>query len=171
MWNIESNLVSYNLVDLNPNDSNDIQEVITHVEFHPRRQDTFIFSSSKGYMSLCDMRQSSDFTTASIKFKQKSDPNQRHFFTDIINSMTRAKFSPTSDNYLFSRDYLTLQIWDVRNNKQSVQSFNATDYLDSSLCDLYENQRIFDRFDLQISPDSTMALTGAYFSHAHVIDM
>ena len=40
-----------------------------------------------------------------------------------------------------------------------------------NLCDLYENERIFDEFDLQISPCSTMALTGSYNSNAHVIDL
>jgi len=45
---------------------------------------------------------------------------KRHFFTDIISSFTRAKFAPSSDNYIFSRDYLTVQIWDVRNTKGPV---------------------------------------------------
>lgn len=85
--------------------------------------------------------------------------------------MTRARFAPTSDIYLFSRDYLSVQIWDVRNNKSAVQTFNVTDYLDQNLCEVYESERIFDRFDLQVSPCSTMVLTGAYNSHAHVIDM
>lgn len=85
--------------------------------------------------------------------------------------MTRAKFAPTSDSYLFSRDYLAVKIWDVRKNNQPVQTFNTTDYLDVNLCDLYENERIYDKFDLQISPCSTMALTGSYNSNAHVIDL
>jgi hypothetical protein len=36
---------------------------------------------------------------------------------------------------------------------------------------LYENESIYDTFDLQISPCSTMALSGAYNHQAHVIDM
>ena len=46
-----------------------------------------------------------------------------------------------------------------------------TDYLDLKLCELYESERIFDKFDLKVSPCSTMVLTGSYHSHAHVIDM
>jgi hypothetical protein len=59
----------------------------------------------------------------------------------------------------------------VRNNKGAVQTFNVTDYLDQNLCEVYESERIFDKFDLQVSPCSTMVLTGSYNSHAHVIDM
>lgn len=46
-----------------------------------------------------------------------------------------------------------------------------TDYLDKKFCEVYESERIFDKFDLQVSPCSTMVLTGSYHSHAHVIDM
>ena len=59
-----------------------------------------------------------------------------------------AKFAPTSDNYLFSRDYLSVHIWDVRNNQQPVQTLNVTEYLDKKLCEVYGNERIFDKFDL-----------------------
>ena len=46
-----------------------------------------------------------------------------------------------------------------------------TEYLNNKLCEVYESERIFDKFDLQISPDSKMVLTGSYHSHAHVIDL
>lgn len=85
--------------------------------------------------------------------------------------MSKAKFAPTSDNYIFSRNYLSVQIWDIRNNKQPVQTLNVTEYLDNKLCEVYESERIFDKFDLQVSPDSRQVLTGSYHSHAHVIDL
>ena len=48
---------------------------------------------------------------------------------------------------------------------------NVTEYLDKKLCEVYETERIFDKFDLQVSPDSRLVLTGSYHSHAHVIDL
>lgn len=101
----------------------------------------------------------------------EEDPSKKHFFTDIINSISRAKYSPVSDNYIFSRDYLGIQIWDVRNTKTPCKILNVTDYLEKKLCEAYENETIFDKFDLQISPDSKFLLTGAYNSNAHVIDL
>ena len=64
-WNIENNLMAYNLVDLKPNNIEDLSEVITHLEFHPKRSDMFIFSSSKGYISRCDLRMSSQYNSFS----------------------------------------------------------------------------------------------------------
>lgn len=48
---------------------------------------------------------------------------------------------------------------------------NVTDYLEKKLCEVYESENIFDKFDMQISPDSSMVLTGGYNGNAHVIDM
>jgi serine/threonine-protein phosphatase 2A regulatory subunit B len=108
LWHAENNIEAYNLVDLKPNNIEDLSEVITHLEYHPKRSDTFIFSSSKGYFSRCDLRVSSQYNTFSQKFQIEEDPSKKHFFTDIINSISRAKFSPTDDNYIFSRNYLSV---------------------------------------------------------------
>ena len=35
----------------------------------------------------------------------EEDPSRKHFFTDIINSISRAKFSPVDDNYIYSKAY------------------------------------------------------------------
>ncbi len=159
------------MVNLKPPNIEELAEVITHMEYHPKRSDVFLFSSSNGYINLCDLRMSSQFNNFATKIKFKEDPSRQHFFTDIINSIGMARFAPTSDNYLFSRDYLSVHIWDVRNNSQPVQTLNVTEYLDTKLCEVYESERIFDKFDLQVSPDSRMVLTGGYHSQAHVIDL
>lgn len=83
-----------------------------------------------------------------MKLEHKEDASKRHFFTDIINSIGMARFAPTSENYLYSRDYLSVHIWDVRNNSTPFQTLNVTEYLDKSLGEAYEDMRIFDRFDL-----------------------
>jgi serine/threonine-protein phosphatase 2A regulatory subunit B len=72
---------------------------------------------------------------------------------------------------MFSRDYISVHLWDIRNTKLPFRTFNVTDYLEKKLCEVYESETIFDKFDLQVSPDSTQILTGAYNSNAHVIDV
>ena len=52
-----------------------------------------------------------------------------------------------------------------------MKTFNVTDYLEKKLCEVYESETIFDKFDLQISPDSKHVLTGSYNSNFHVIDI
>lgn len=68
LWNIENNVVAFNLVDLKPPNIEELQEVITHVEYHPKRSDIFMFSSSKGYISRCDLRVSSRYQSFATKF-------------------------------------------------------------------------------------------------------
>jgi serine/threonine-protein phosphatase 2A regulatory subunit B len=148
LWNIENNVVAYNIVDLKPQNIEELAEVITHVEYHPVRSDVFLFSSSKGYICMCDLRVNSQFDNCSTFFSIQEDPSRKHFFTDIINSVSRAKFSPINDQYILSRDYLSVQLWDVRNNKQPFKTFHVTDYLDKKLCEVYESETIFDKFDL-----------------------
>lgn len=56
MWSLENNILAYNIVDLKPSNIQDLSEVITNVEYHPSRSDVFLYSSSKGYICLCDTR-------------------------------------------------------------------------------------------------------------------
>lgn len=72
---------------------------------------------------------------------------------------------------MISRDYLRVCVWDVRNNKMPVKALFVNDYLDRKLCDVYENETIFDKFDLQVSPCGNYALTGSYNSNVHIIDL
>ena len=101
----------------------------------------------------------------------EEDPSRKHFFTDIINSVSRAKYSTASDNIIFARNYLGVDLWDVRNPKLPVKQYNVTDYLEKKLCEVYESETIFDKFDMNMSPDSNLIVTGAYNSNLHVIDL
>lgn len=68
LWNVENNIVAFNLVDLKPPKMEELSEVITFVEYHPKRSDIFLFSSSKGYICYCDLRVSSKFAQHATKF-------------------------------------------------------------------------------------------------------
>jgi len=75
LWSLENNILAFNLVDLKPPNIEELAEVITYVEYHPRRSDVFLFSSSKGYISLCDLRVSSQFDRCSQKYMIEEDPS------------------------------------------------------------------------------------------------
>jgi serine/threonine-protein phosphatase 2A regulatory subunit B len=62
-------------------------------------------------------------------------------------------------------------LWDVRNTKSPVKTYNVTDYLEKKLCEVYESETIFDKFDMNLSPDSNLIVTGAYNSNLHVLDL
>lgn len=45
------------IVDIKPVNMEELSEVITAAEFHPNSCSLFMYSSSKGILRLCDMRQ------------------------------------------------------------------------------------------------------------------
>ncbi len=148
LWNLENDFVAFNIVDLKPPKIEELAEVITHVEYHPTDANRFLFSSSKGYICCCDLRVNSSFEKCSTHFMVEEDPSKKHFFSEIINSISRAKFDTVNGYNIFSRDYLSVQIWDVRNTKTPAKTLFVTEYLDKKLCEVYEAETIFDKFDL-----------------------
>jgi serine/threonine-protein phosphatase 2A regulatory subunit B len=56
LWNLEVTDQSFNIVDIKPQNMEDLTEVITSAEFHPQQCNVFAYSSSKGCIRLADMR-------------------------------------------------------------------------------------------------------------------
>ena len=56
LWNLENNRESFNIVDIKPDDMENLSEVITCTEFHPSMCSQFIYSTSKGIIKLADLR-------------------------------------------------------------------------------------------------------------------
>ncbi|CAI5154554.1 BEM_HP_G0080670.mRNA.1.CDS.1 [Saccharomyces cerevisiae] len=83
-------------------------EVITSAEFHPQECNLFMYSSSKGTIKLCDMRQNSLCDNKTKTFEEYLDPINHNFFTEITSSISDIKFSPNG-RYIASRDYLTVK--------------------------------------------------------------
>ena len=57
LWHMEITDQSFNIVDIKPANMEELTEVITAAEFHPKECNLFVYSSSKGTIRLCDMRQ------------------------------------------------------------------------------------------------------------------
>jgi len=61
-----------------------------------------------------------------------------------------------------ARDYMTVKIWDVKMESQPVLTVPVHDYLNMYHTDLYENDCIFDKFELAASQDGQAFVTGSY---------
>lgn len=61
-----------------------------------------------------------------------------------------------------SRDYLTVKIWDINMERQPVKTIPIHEHLRPRLCDTYENDSIFDKFEVVFSGDSKNVMTGSY---------
>lgn len=80
LWNFEITNQSFNIVDIKPANMEELTEVITAAEFHPHHCNTFVYSSSKGTIRLCDMRTAALCDRHAKFFEEPEDPSNRSFF-------------------------------------------------------------------------------------------
>ncbi|KAL2937665.1 Serine/threonine protein phosphatase 2A 55 kDa regulatory subunit B beta isoform [Bienertia sinuspersici] len=161
LWNLEISNQSFNIVDVKPQNMEDLTEVITSAEFHPSHCNTLAYSSSKGSIRLIDLRQSALCDSHAKLFEEQEAPGSRSFFTEIIASISDIKFAKDG-RYILSRDYMTLKLWDINMDSGPVATFQVHEYLRPKLCDLYENDSIFDKFECCLSGDGQRVATGSY---------
>ncbi|XP_058228097.1 serine/threonine protein phosphatase 2A 55 kDa regulatory subunit B beta isoform isoform X2 [Rhododendron vialii] len=161
LWNLEISNQSFNIVDVKPTNMEDLTEVITSAEFHPTHCNTLAYSSSKGSIRLIDLRQSALCDTHAKLFEEQEAPGSRSFFTEIIASISDIKFAKDG-RFILSRDYMTLKLWDINMDSGPVSTFQVHEYLRPKLCDLYENDSIFDKFECCLSGDGQRVSTGSY---------
>ncbi|BGP55204.1 protein phosphatase 2A regulatory subunit cdc55 [Rhodotorula sphaerocarpa] len=169
LWNLNISDQSFNILDIKPANMEELTEVITAAEFHPVSCNLFCYSSSKGTVKLADMREQALCDKHAKLYEEEEDPSNKSFFSEIISSVSDVKFSKDG-RYLLSRDYLTLRIWDVNMDNKPVQTINVHDHLRGKLCDLYENDCIFDKFECTFSGDGKNVLSGSYNNYFHIYD-
>ncbi|KAI1744326.1 UAA-domain-containing protein [Xylaria scruposa] len=161
LWNLNIQDQSFNIVDIKPANMEELTEVITAAEFHPVSCNWFMYASSKGTIKLADMRESALCDQHAKLFEQEEDPSSRSFFSEIISSISDVRFSHDG-RYILSRDYLTVKIWDVNMERQPVKTIPIHEHLRPRLCDTYENDSIFDKFEVVFSGDAKNVMTGSY---------
>mmetsp|Transcript_19822 Transcript_19822/g.23779 ORF Transcript_19822/g.23779 Transcript_19822/m.23779 type:complete len:508 (-) Transcript_19822:971-2494(-) len=161
LWNLEISNQSFNIVDIKPSSMEDLTEVITSAEFHPIHCHILAYSSSKGNIRLADMRERALCDQHSKLFEEQEPAGTRNFFSEIIASISDIKFSACG-RYFLSRDYLNLKLWDINMDSAPVKTFPVHEHLRPKLCDLYENDSIFDKFECNLSGDGQHVSTGSY---------
>lgn len=161
LWNLNIADQSFNIVDIKPVNMEELTEVITSAEFHPTHCNLFMYSSSKGTVKLSDMRSNSLCDSHSKIFEEYSDPAANNFFTEITSSISDVKFS-NDGRYIVLRDYMTVKIWDINMDSKPIKTIGVHEELRDRLCDTYENDAIFDKFEVQFSGDNKSIMTGSY---------
>ncbi|KAG7813300.1 hypothetical protein KL921_000846 [Ogataea angusta] len=161
LWNLGIADQSFNIVDIKPVNMEELTEVITSAEFHPTDCNLFMYSSSKGTIKLNDMRVNSLCDNHARVFEEYMDPSNHNFFTEITSSISDVKFS-SNGRYIVSRDYMTVKIWDIAMESEPIKTISIHEQLRDRLCDTYENDAIFDKFEVQFSGDNKSIMTGSY---------
>lgn len=170
LWNLENKVQAFTIIDLKPENFEELSEVITASQFHPFVDNQFIFSTSKGVIKLGDLRKSSVCDHTAISFEDKDANVNKNFFTEIISSISDVTFSKDG-RYIFSRDFLSVKVWDINMSNKPVDVINIFEPLKSKLCELYENEAIFDKFSISSSPCSKYFLTGLFNNNFHISDV
>ncbi|KAF7370068.1 Protein phosphatase PP2A regulatory subunit B [Mycena sanguinolenta] len=173
LWNLNVHDQSFNIVDIKPANMEELTEVITCASFHPLQCNLFMYASSKAVIRMGDLREAAVCDVgqgggAIRRFEDPPDPSTTSFFSEIISSISDAQFSPDGMHIPCSRcvsphshfpallsileltnksDYLTLKLWDIRNEARPLRTISVHDHLKSKLCDLYENDCIFDKWE------------------------
>lgn len=102
-------------------------------------------------------------------FEEEEDPANRSFFSEIISSISDVKFS-RDGRYILSRDYLNLKIWDINMESRPVKTIPIHDHLRGKLCDLYENDCIFDKFECTWSGDDRCVILPVFSSLFYLLN-
>ncbi|EGR33792.1 protein phosphatase 2a regulatory b subunit, putative [Ichthyophthirius multifiliis] len=169
LWSVDNTNKTFVAVDLKPDNLEELSEVITSSQFHPIHDNMFLYTTSKGITKVGDMRKSGVCDNTAQTYYEKEDPSKKNFFTEIVASISDATFSKNG-RYIYVRDFLNVRIWDVNMTNKPVATVPIFEPLKSKLCELYENECIFDKFSISSSPDSNYFVTGNFNSTFHVID-
>jgi len=164
-WNLEVHDHCFNMIDLKPINMEELKEVITSATFHPTHCSQLVYSTSLGVLRLVDTRDSALVDKAGLSFEMPESTNS--FFSEVTSSISDVTFSRCG-KFLAARDYMTVKVWDVRTNREPVQTIEVQDNLKSCLSELYESDCIFDRFNVNFSADGKKVLTGSYDNKANV---
>lgn len=161
LWSLDVTDQSFNIVDIKPANMEDLTEVITSAEFHPAHCNIFAYSSSKGCIRLADMRNAALCDRHVKAFEEVDNSGSKSFFSEIIASISDIRFS-RDGRYILSRDYMNLKLWDLAMEARPIVTLPVHEELRPRLCDLYENDCIFDKFDACMNGNAKYVASGSY---------
>ncbi len=90
------------LVDIKPDNMEELTEVITAVQCHPQHCNILIYSSSRGVIKVCDTRVSAVCSNHSKMYVEPPPAQPTHtksFITDILNSISDIRYARSSVHY------------------------------------------------------------------------
>lgn len=152
----------YKVVDISPENMNELTEVITTTQYHPRHTHMFAYATSKGSVKLCDLRTSALCSSHAKTYEDKTNQNgRRTFISELIGSISSLKFSPDG-RYILSRDFMNLCLWDVNMQNAPVFVIPVQEQIRSRLVELYDTDHFYDKFECAFSSDGRSLLTGSY---------
>ena len=112
----------YSLIDYERKSTTFDDERITSMINNLYSGNMFMYATSTGKINICDLRERSDFhNKASITLDNtaRSSKHSSSVFSKWVSSVSDAKFVQ-NPYHIFSRDYLSVKLWDLRGSSSSM---------------------------------------------------
>jgi len=76
--------MSYVLLDLRPNKMDELSEVITSATFHDTETSLMMYSTTKGNVKICDLRQSHDVNEPVLVFESENLLDCESYYHELL---------------------------------------------------------------------------------------
>ncbi|CAL8096118.1 unnamed protein product [Calicophoron daubneyi] len=169
LWNLEISTEVFSIMDRPLDTVDDSTHLITGLDCSNRSPSIFAYCTNRGSVRLHDMRQCTNCDNPSIVFDSLS-PDEPNILTLFVNAISDVKMGKTTDRFVFTRDYLTVKVWDVHMPTTPVEVYPVQTQLRNHLSVLYESELLCDDFKLSLSSDDRFIISGSYNRTVKVFD-
>ena len=163
LWSLQNSMSTFNIVDIKPDDMEELSEVITAAEFHPDGRLAVSLQQQQRISQVVRPEESARVEKAfgAHLWPRAAVRERAYLLLEVIASMSDVKFS-RDGRYVMARDYMTLKIWDVNMASAPLRTIKVHEQLRSKLCELYESDCIFDKFEASWGHDDRHVCSGTY---------
>ncbi|CAH8561515.1 unnamed protein product [Heterobilharzia americana] len=142
MWNLEVTNEVFSVIDHMLDRLDDRSHLITGINCSNSSPSLFAYGTNRGSIFICDTRSSSLCDHPSLAFHSLA-ADESNVLTILTSSISDLKFGNFSDHLIFSRDYMSVKIWDSRMPTQPVTISSDDRYI---MTGSYNNTvKVFDR--------------------------
>jgi len=174
LWDLNVANEVFNVVDIDNQTQNmevENPEKITKSIFCDFNPHLFTYGTNKGNIKFCDLRSSSDHLTFTKNLRDENSNLSKTIFANSLLSVHDICMNFSNSYTIATRHYLSVNLWDIRKEKEPTNKFLLYEPIINKLSYLYQNNYLNDKFSLSTDKDGKYLLTGGYNNMFHVIDI
>ena len=168
--------LAFTVLDLKPDRFDDLDEVVTRAAFHPRACHELMWATSRGGLSVADLRAGPMVKMTAVKLfggsirRRSSSASSFDRYDEIAGAVTDACYVGSSGHCVVARDYVGLTLWDTRAEGRPVAQWPVHRALRPHFDELHKADALYDRFQCAASGDGARIVTGTYADSVFVMD-
>lgn len=170
LWNIENTKNAYKILDIKPDNYEEVEELLTSISYHPYHDHQMIASSTNGYLRLCDLRTASSANDTAMLITENPSGVFQYELQGLLASISSAAWLPDG-RHILTRGFLNVKLWDINMPNKPVDSFVVYSPIKSKLSELAMNDMILERFNVSPSPCGNYFTTGLFNNNCFVTNI